>query len=88
MSDSAKTAYDGPDAWKNINGSDPILPANSIITWTGVEWKLLFDPRTETRTVIIQNMKTLIKYKWTEDQWLKAFEGEYAPGFWSFELDA
>jgi hypothetical protein len=88
MSDSAKTAYDGPDAWKNTNGSDPILPANSIITWTGVEWKLLFDPRTETRSVIIQNMKTLIKYKWTQDQWLKAFEGEYAPGFWSFELDA
>ncbi len=88
MSDSAKTAYDGPDAWKNLNDSDPILPAYSIITWTGSEWKILFDPRTETRAVIIQNMKTLIKYKWSENQWLKAFEGEYAPGYWRFNLDS
>jgi hypothetical protein len=88
MSDSAKTAYDGPDAWKNLNDSDPVLPANSIITWTGAEWKILFDPRTETRAVVIQNMKTMIKYKWTDDQWLKAFEGEYAPGYWRFDLDA
>jgi hypothetical protein len=33
--------YDGPDAWKNLNGSDPILPANSIIEWTGLVWEVL-----------------------------------------------
>jgi hypothetical protein len=85
---SSRDSYDGPDGWKNTNGSDPVIPANSIITWTGTDWKILFDPRTESRQVIVQNMKTLIKYKWVEDQWLKAFEGEYAPGTWRFDLDA
>jgi hypothetical protein len=85
---SSRDSYDGPDGWKNLDGSDPVVPANSIITWTGSEWKVLFDPRIETRQVVVQNMKTLIKYKWVEDQWLKAFEGEYAPGTWRFDLDA
>lgn len=30
--------YDGPDAWKNLNGSDPIITANSIIEWNGTSW--------------------------------------------------
>ena len=30
--------YDGPDAWKNLNGSDPVIAANSIIEWSGTEW--------------------------------------------------
>jgi hypothetical protein len=30
--------YDGPDAWKNLNGSDPVIKANSIIEWSGTEW--------------------------------------------------
>jgi hypothetical protein len=33
--------YDGPDAWKNLDGSDPVLPANSIIEWTGNVWEVL-----------------------------------------------
>jgi hypothetical protein len=33
--------YDGPDAWKNLDGSDPVLPANSIIEWTGSAWEVL-----------------------------------------------
>jgi len=30
--------YDGPDAWKNLNGSDPVIKANSIIEWSGTAW--------------------------------------------------
>jgi hypothetical protein len=30
--------YDGPDAWKNINGSDPVIKANAIIEWNGTAW--------------------------------------------------
>lgn len=33
--------YDGPDAWKNLDGSDPVLPANSIVEWTGSRWENL-----------------------------------------------
>ena len=30
--------YDGPDAWKNSNGSDPVIKANAIIEWSGTAW--------------------------------------------------
>jgi len=80
---------DGPDAWKNVNGTDPKIVANSIIEWDGSEWVTIFDPVLEADSAItIQNMRTLIKYKWIDNQWLKAFEGEYAPGYWRLDLDS
>jgi hypothetical protein len=80
---------DGPDAWKNLDGSDPEIKANSIIEWDGESWRELFDPLEDHQDpIIIQNMRTLIKYRWVDGQWLKAFEGEYAPGYWRFDLDA
>jgi hypothetical protein len=80
---------DGPDAWKNLDGSDPEIKANSIIEWDGAIWQEIFDPTAEYQnSVIIQNMRTMIKYRWDTNQWLKAFEGEYAPGYWRFDLDA
>jgi hypothetical protein len=86
---------DGADAWAEyIDITDPsgdpadkdselVVRANSIIEWTGKKWRVVFDPaRDYPITVIVQNLKTLIKYKWDGDQWLKAFEGEYRSGSW------
>lgn len=81
--------YDGPSAWKNIDGTDPRIIANSIIEWDGTEWQTLFDAQNSMDSVVtIQNIKTMIKYRWDGSQWLKAFEGEYAAGYWRFDLDA
>jgi len=85
---SSRDPYDGPDAWKNLNGTDPFIPANSIIEWDGASWKVIFNPSAASGNTIIQNLRTLIKYRWTDGQWLKAFEGEYAPGYWRFDLEA
>ena len=79
--------YDGPDAWKNLNGSDPVIPANSIVEWTGTEWVVIWDPATGLTPTYFQNLRTEIKYRWDGLQWLKAFEGEYAPGYWAFNLN-
>jgi hypothetical protein len=81
---STATLYDGPDAWKNLNLSDPIIKANSIIEWSGTEWTTVWDPATGEDPTYIQNLRTGIKYRWNGDQWIKAFEGEYAPGLWNF----
>jgi hypothetical protein len=97
MSDSAKTAYDGPDAWKNLNSSDPVIFANSIAEWNGNSWVMIWNPKENTLEdasivgedfvpTYIQNIRTGIKYKWDGEQWLKAFEGEYGPGLWNFKL--
>jgi hypothetical protein len=84
----ADSVYDGPDAWKNSNGSDPVIKANSIIEWNGSSWIELFDPEDSGQEAVIQNLRTMIKYRWINGQWLKAFEGEYSPGTWRFDLDA
>jgi hypothetical protein len=82
------SAYDGPDAWKNLNGDDPVIKANSIIEWDGNQWQTVFNPNTGVDNTVIQNIRTMIKYRWENGQWLKAFEGEYAPGYWRFDLEA
>jgi len=88
---------DGPEAWKNTNGSDPIITANSIVEWNGSAWVTIWDPEENAledasiagqdfQPTYIQNIRTGIKYKWDGYQWLKAFEGEYGPGDWNFKL--
>ena len=88
---------DGPDGWKNLNGDDPVINANSIVEWNGSAWETIWDPADnsiEDASIVgedfvpthIQNIRTGIKYRWDGEQWLKAFEGEYAPGEWNFVL--
>lgn len=62
-------------------------PANSIIEYDGSSWEISFDPSVPSDTQYVQNQRTLIQYKWTGEEWLKSFEGEYAAGYWRFELD-
>ncbi len=79
-------SYDGPDAWKDINGNDPVIKANSIIEWNGSAWIEAWNPTSSGDPIYIQNIKTGIQYKWDGEQWLKSFEGEYGPGSWGFVL--
>ena len=78
---------DGPDAWKNINGSDPVIRANSIIEWDGESWVEIFNPSTAQGTFYITNLRTGIQYRFDNGQWLKSFEGEYQSGYWGFIQD-
>jgi len=76
---------DGPDGWKELNGNDPVIKANSIIKWNGTGWEEIFDPADPpVIPTYITNARTGIQYKWDGEQWLKSFEGEYAPSFWGF----
>ncbi len=86
--DSGSTAYDGPDAWKDLIGNDTVIKANSIIQWTGAVWQETFDPATVTAIQYFTNLTTGVQYKWDGTQWLRSFEGEYAAGYWRFDLNA
>jgi hypothetical protein len=85
--DSSRSPYDGPDAWKNMNDSDPVILANSVIEWDGAQWNSIFTPETGVPNTYITNLKTGIQYKWDGAQWLKSFEGEYVSGSWRLDLD-
>jgi hypothetical protein len=78
--------YDGPDAWKNNNGSDFQAYANDIIQWDGVKWNVIFDSRNSSSVTYITNSYTGIQYKWASEQWSKSFEGVYDKSLWRLIL--
>jgi hypothetical protein len=80
--------YDGPDAWKNADSSDPQLYANDIIEWDGSEWQTLFSSSAATDIVYITNAYTGVQYKWvpSEQSWSKSFEGIYDKALWRLVL--
>jgi len=78
---------DGPDAWKNLDGGDPEIYANTIIEWDGSKWTEIFNPKTSEGIFYITNLRTGIQYRFENGQWLKSFEGEYLAGYWGFIQD-
>jgi hypothetical protein len=79
---------DRPLGWVNKNGETTTMGLNYIVEWDGTAWQVVFSPVSGQDPTYIQNLRTGIQYKWDGTQWLKSFEGEYAPGFWRIELDS
>jgi hypothetical protein len=78
--------YDGPDAWKNSNGTDFQAYANDIIEWNGSNWTILFNSQTVNDLTYITNAYTGVQYKWENGEWSKSFEGVYDRGLWRLIL--
>jgi hypothetical protein len=78
---------DGPDAWKNLDGSDALAEANDIIEWDGSKWVVVFSADEVTDQLVYQmNFYTRTQYKWNGVAWVKSFEGEYKKGEWRINL--
>jgi hypothetical protein len=76
---------DGPDGWKNRDGTDFYAEANSIIEWAGNRWEVVLDPADPDLVdtpVYNTNLRTGIQYKFSDGAWTKSFEGEYRKGLW------
>jgi hypothetical protein len=78
--------YDGPDAWKNTDGSNFQAHANDIIEWSGTAWSIIFDSTTVTDIVYITNSYTGTQYKWSDGSWSKSYEGVYQAKQWRLIL--
>tara|TARA_E500000178_G_scaffold277168_1_gene276275 strand:- start:8722 stop:10248 length:1527 start_codon:yes stop_codon:yes gene_type:complete len=85
---------DGPDAWKNTDGSDFIANESDILEWDGTNWHVIFDASgaddgsTGSPATYISNLNTGIQYKWNGEFWIKSYEGEYSGATWTILLDA
>lgn len=78
---------DGPDAWKNSDGSDTVAYTNDIIMWTGTKWQVIFSAHYRSDIIVYQtNYYTGTQYKWNGIEWKKSFEGEYRRGKWRITL--
>jgi hypothetical protein len=88
------TNDDGPDAWKNTNGTDFIAGESDIIEWDGANWHIVFDASgaddgsTGSPATYTSNLNTGIQYKWNGEYWIKSYEGEYSGATWTILLDA
>ena len=75
--------YDGPDAWKNLDGTDFVAGANDIVEWDGSRWHIVFDASADDSTVVYTtNLNTSKQYKYEDNEWLLAYDGEYQNGTW------
>lgn len=78
---------DGPDAWKNADGSDFIAEENDVIEWDGNKWSVIFDAGENADQIIyLTNIFTSTQYVWNGVNWGKSFEGVYRKGNWNLEL--
>ena len=76
---------DNADGWKNNDSTNTSIKANSVAEWNGASWAVIFDPDTVENFTYLSNITTGIQYKWDGIQWIKSFEGEYAPGYWRLD---
>ena len=78
-----ENTYDGPDAWKNADGSDFVAGANDIVEWDGTRWHIVFDASEDDSTVVYTtNLNTGKQYKYANDEWILAYDGSYPVGTW------
>lgn len=78
--------YDGPDAWKNSNGTDFQAYANDIIEYDGSNWRVVFNSAATNSVTYVTNSYTGIQYKWADGMWSKSYEGLYDKGLWRLIL--
>ena len=81
-----KDNTDGPDAWKDTSGNDFIASPNDIIQYDGIRWNVAFDSSSDTGIHYLTNTNTGIQYKWTGENWVKSYEGEYKAGDWQLVI--
>ena len=76
---------DGPDAWKNSDGSDFAASTNDIIEWDGNNWTRIWkasDNISNNDPIYVTNLRTGQQYKFYNGQWVLSYEGEYPDGTW------
>ena len=78
---------DGPDAWKNSDGSDFYASRDDIIEWSGTAWSTVFDSSTVETATYTTNLNTGIQYIWNGKEWTETINGLYPVGSWRVDLD-
>ena len=76
------------DAWIDLDPAYTSIKASSIIEWNGTYWEVVFDPEENLNSLeYVQNLTSMVQYRWDDGQWLKSFEGEYKVGYWRLDID-
>lgn len=75
------------EAWQGINGQPLIANTNDIIEYNGTQWIVSFDSLSSPNNLqYVTNITTEIQYVWTNNEWIKSYQGLYPGGKWSLVL--
>jgi hypothetical protein len=77
---------DGAPIWTGTDGQQLVAHANDIIQYNGTHWTVSFDSRSNNTLQYVSNLNTGTQYKWTNQQWVKSYEGEYKEGLWTLVI--
>lgn len=77
---------DGPDAWKNADGTDFMADANDIVEWDGNKWHIIFDASETKDVTYVTNLYTGQQYYWSGYYWHLSIDGYYKNGTWGLLL--
>lgn len=67
---------------ENADGSDFAASINDIVEWDGTKWSRILKANEQKDEVFVTNLTTRKQYKWTGEEWILSFEGEYPDGTW------
>jgi len=62
-----------------------IANENDIIEYNGVDWIVTFDSLNEDANQYVINLNTMNHYRFTGEDWIFTYLGEYFPGYWRME---
>ena len=77
---------DGAPIWTGTDGQQLVAHANDIIQYNGTHWLISFDSQTDQTLQYVSNLNTGTQYKWSNEQWVKSYEGEYKAGLWTLVI--
>ena len=77
---------DGATIWTGTDGLQLVAHANDIIQYNGTHWAISFDSQADNTLQYVSNLNTGTQYKWSNQQWVKSYEGEYKEGLWTLVI--
>ena len=76
----------GSDNTTTVAWGSLVANANDIIEYNGSEWVVSFDSVASTTVEFVTNLTTNIQYRYTNDIWMKSYEGWYEQGDYSIVI--
>jgi hypothetical protein len=76
----------GSDGTSTVAWGTLVAYANDIIEYNGSEWVVSFNASASTDIEFVTNLTTNIQYRYTNDMWMKSYEGWYEQGDYSIVI--
>lgn len=74
------------DTPENSPWGDVVAQRNDIIEYINGNWMVVFDSQSSVRTEYVTNLTTSVQYRFSDNVWMKSYEGWYPSGDFSIVI--